>query len=379
MLLAALLTALAAPLAQAQGRPVPAAQPQGERLGAIAVTPPQMADPTRYWEVYEEAYDLAASTGIDLPGEVAFTWSTMEQHGWFGGIRYLDEGAVKVIGYARKHNWPLVITLQPFETLQSRIPDDLTDHRLDTPELLARWRAFIDAVYELTKDVPAAAVVLGNEFDVRFAVEQVQGRDRWEELDRLIQATRTHVRSKPGWAQVPFSIEATFDGLTNPATRKQLLRLNRHADLIGVSYYPLKDDRVLEPEIFESHLEQLFALYPQRRFDFYQFGYPSSERIGGSLEKQRQFVEQAFAEWDAHSDRIRLLTFTWLYDIDSGLADQLRKNVLGELNPTLAFQAFVGSLGLHGRNVGEPKPAFVELQQQLTTRGWGRKPAAGEQ
>ena len=154
---------------------------------------------------------------------------------------------------------------------------------------------------------------------------------------------------------------------------QELQHINRHADVIGVSYYPLGDDEVDEPTVLPMDLARLFRVYPEKQVDFYQFGYPSSTRINGSLEKQRQFVQLSFDEWDRYKDKIRLITFTWLYDVQQSHVDTMAEDTLGGMTPSEAFNEFLGSLGLLGRRVGEEKPAFVELKKQASVRGWRPK------
>ncbi len=77
-----------------------------------------------------------------------------------------------------------------------------------------------------------------------------------------------------------------------------LQRIDQHADMIGVSYYPLKENQVLDPTVLEQHLTDLFRVYPDKTIDLYQYGYPSSTEINSRLEKQRQFVQETFRAWD---------------------------------------------------------------------------------
>ena len=260
-----------------------------------------------------------------------------------------------------------------FETAESRIPADLRALDYDDPKLLPRLHRFIDWVYASTRDLDVRAVVFGNGVYIHLAVEAAQKRDCWAELEPLINRVRRYVHSLPRWRETPFALEATYRGLTGES-RERLQGLNRHADVIGVSYYPLQDNTVHEPEIVAEHFATLLDVYPEKDVHFYQFGYPSSPLIGSSLEKQRAFIAQSFRLWDHYEHRIKLLTFTWLYDLPALHIGTVSEATLGTASPELAFSEFIGSLGLHGRRAGDAKPAFRELIRQLRLRGWAPGP-----
>jgi len=346
-------------------------QPKHSRLFSIAVTLPQVGAEQDFWQVYEQALDLAIATGIDVPGEIMFTWSNIEKRSLFGNVSYRDDAAIKLIEVLKKKGLPIVITIAPFETMNQRIPDDLAGLPYDHPRVIKRFKAFIDWVYQVTQGINPAAIVFGNEFDVFLAFETAQGKDLWQAIDGLVEQTRDYVKSLAGWSDVPFAIEPTYAGLVGPSWQ-HLKSLNRHADIIGVSYYPLGENTVLAPTILGRHLMDLFRIYPDKKFDFYQYGYPSSKKINGSLEKQRQFIEQTFKYWDKYADRIRIITFTWLYEVRQVHIDTMGSDTLRDVTPTEAFTEFLGSLGLHGTEVGDEKPAFRELKKQLGLRQWSR-------
>ncbi len=336
---------------------------------SIAITPPEIKNNADFWQVYEQALDLAIASGIDLPGELTFTWSEVEKRSFLGNISYQDEKTVQLIEILKRKKLPVVITIQPFETLNSRIPNDLRELPYDHPKVIERFKQFINWVYKTTNDLEAVAIVFGNEFDVHLAVQAANGHNNWQALENMVVQSKAFIKSLPRWQSVSFALESTFHGLTGP-TWQELKTINQHADIIGVSYYPLSENTVDKPTILDQHLKDLFRVYPDKKFDFYQFGYPSSTKIGSSLEKQRQFIEETFKRWDQYNDRIRLITFTWLYDVQQPHIESMSAEVLGDISPTQAFQEFIGSLGLHSSMVGAEKPAFKELKKQVILRKW---------
>ncbi len=343
--------------------------PRGDRLFSIAITPSRVDNPAELFEAYEDALDLAVDTGIDVPGELDFIWSQVEKKSLGGQLSYADTGNLAVIDMLKRKKLPAIVTLSPFETLTNRFPPDLAGRPYDDPAVIDRFTRFVDWVYAQTEGLEIVAVVFGNEFDLHLAINQRNRAKKWAELEGLVVAVRRHVKSLPGWRAAPFALEATYTGLTESA-RDELQKLNQYADVIGVSYYPLKETSVHDPSILGADFARLFRLYPLREFYFLQYGYPSSPIIGSSLEKQRRFIEHTFSQWDRHRHKIRLITFTWLYDLQQGQLEQISSGVMGEVSPDQAFTAFILSLGLNGERVGEPKPAFRELQEQVRIRGW---------
>lgn len=362
-----------APTLCAADNPVSDVVHKGDRLFSIAITPPEAEHGQDFFTLYEQAVDRAVATGIDLPGELAFGWSTAERRTLFGKTRYEDHGNALAVDVMRRKGLPVVVTLMIFETAESRIPADLRALNYDDPKLLQRLHRFIDWVYASTRDLDVRVVVFGNEFDIHLALEDAQNHDRWDELERMVVSVRHYVRSLPRWRETPFALEATYAGLTGES-RDRLQRLNRHADVIGVSYYPLQEHTVHEPEIVAEHFATLLDIYSEKDVHFYQFGYPSSPVIGSSLEKQREFIAQSFRLWDQYRHRIKLLTFTWLYDLPTVHIGTVSEATLGTASPAQAFSEFIGSLGLHGRGVDDAKPAFTELNRQLRVRGWAPEP-----
>ena len=343
--------------------------PKSSRLFSIAITPPEIEDLNNFWSAYEKALDLAIATGIDLPGELSFTWSSIEKRNFFGRISYRDDQTLKVIEMLQKKGLPVVITIAPFETANNRIPKDLKQLPYDHAQVMERWRKFIDWVYEVTNGLDVMAIVLGNEFDIHLSFQAANGNNKWNKFESMAAQTKSYVKSLNRWQSAPFALETTYHGLTG-LYQPELQRINQLADIIGVSYYPVDENLVHEPTILGKHLIDLFKIYPHKKIDFYQYGYPSSTRINGSLEKQRQFIEETFKQWDLYHDKIRLITFTWLYEVQQVHINSMSTDTLGDINPSQAFVEFLGSLGLHGKKVDSEKPAFQELKKQLKLRGW---------
>lgn len=340
------------------------------RQVAIAITATPVSQPNDFWPAYGRALDLAVETGMHLPGEISLEWSQVEHRDLFGQISHADPMAERALALMRARKLPVVLTLSPFETMNSRIPADLAGLPLDHPQVLQRLRSFVDWAHELSAGLQVVRVVFGNEFDVHMAAATVSQPDRWRQLEGMVVTMRDQVRSLPRWRDVPFALQATYGGLMQHA-REPLQRLNRHADVLGVSYYPLVAGRVQPPSVLAMHWQKLLQLYPDLPVDFYQYGYPSSEAIGSSLELQRQFIAESFRLWDVHRQRVRILTFTWLHDVPSPrVATMTTETIAADVDPGQALAHFLGSLGLLGTTSDQEKPAFAELKRQIAMRQW---------
>jgi hypothetical protein len=46
-----------------------------------------------------------------------------------------------------------------------------------------------------------------------------------------------------------------------------------------------------------------------------EIGYPTSNYLKSSEEKQADFIEEVFKARDSHKEQITLLNYTWLHDI----------------------------------------------------------------
>jgi len=335
--------------------------PKEERLLSIAITLPETENMATG---YDHAFRLAQAAGMKTPGEITFYWNEVEQRGFFGGISYSMPFFDIIKPHLDEFNMRPVITICPIETMESRVPEDLQGLPLDNPKVLERFAELIRWVHGQTQEMNPLAIVIGNEFDLYLNHD----KDKWAQFKNFFLEALQVIRRLPGWEKIPIALEPTFANLAGPD--KQVLQdLNRHTDIIGVSYYPLKGDRVDDLTALHRDLNKLEALYPEKRIDFYQFGYPSSRYLGSSEEQQRRFIEMSFKEWDRRKDKIRLLTFTWLYDLNTDqLIDNARRTT--GMTPDKSFTEFLGTLGLLRRKAGDEKPAFKELKKQVRARGW---------
>ena len=157
-----------------------------------------------------------------------------------------------------------------------------------------------------------------------------------------------------------------FDGMTGPAA-PYFQSLNRHSDVVQVTYYPLNGDfTVRAPDTVYADFQAIAALYPDKPIYFLELGYLSGKANRSSEAQQAEFVRQTFRAWDDHADQIRLITFVWLNDIPSGAVDELT-GYYGLSNK--AFASYLGTLGLRAAD-GTEKAALSVLRAEAKARGW---------
>ena len=189
-------------------------------------------------------------------------------------------------------------------------------------------------------------------------------KDKWLQFQNFYEEISRYVKSKkPG---LKLAAEATLPGIIGPA-QEYIKELNRHSDVIGVSYYPMKENGdVKEPAALHQDLDDLVKLYESKPIYLYQFGYPSSKLLKSSPDKQAEFIHEAFKAWDKHAERIIMIDFTWLYDTPEQSIKEISRYY--GIN-TRKFTEFIGTLGLCTHD-GKEKPAFKTLQAEARTRGW---------
>ncbi len=327
-----------------------AVEPRDGRLLGISVNEGRDSD-------YDAAMLKAKELGLQVV-ELSLAWDDLE------AAPYVYRPEPDYLAIANQY-YPLrevavALVITPIDTNNLRLPEDLRGRPMDDPELIERFNRLLDYVFSRIPDTELVSLAIGNEVDVYLG----QDAEAWQAYGRFFEAGAAHARSlRPG---LPVGVKITYEGLTG-SERARSASLNRAADLVMATYYPLNADfSVREPEVVGADWDALVELYPDREIHFPEVGYPSSPVLGGSAEKQARFVEAVFRAWDRHAGQIRLVNFVWLHDITE---EQLQaySDYYGVRDGR--FLAYLGSLGLRSA-AGEDKPALGVLQEQARRRGW---------
>lgn len=331
--------------------PDDAPQPKGARLLGINVN-----------EAEDQNFDRAFRTGWEAGLQVVslkLDWDDLEKQPGeyaspFPAIADLFYSAAQV---------KLSLRIATLDTSRNRIPADLRAKPFDDPTVIQRFNALVDWLAQQMPKVEIEDFSIGNEVDAFLGSDAA----KWRQYTAFFQATREHV--KQTWPQTQVGSSLTFGGHTGPA-KEQVLALNRHADVVMVSYYPLNADlRFRDPSVVGGDFQAVCAQYPGRSITFTECGYASGTKCGASEEKQKRFVEEVFRAWDAHADQVGQVMFVWLHDQPPETV-RWTEEYYGVRSD--AFADFIGTLGLRTYpGSGEDKPAFVALKAEAQKRGWG--------
>jgi len=189
---------------------------------------------------------------------------------------------------------------------------------------------------------------------------------RWDAWTNFYAAVAPYARKKfPGTLISCETTAAAFVGPDLPRVQT----LHQYSDVIGVSYYPMKEklSGVKSPESVHADFEIVVNAIPGKPIIYYQIGYPSSPALGSSPQRQAAFITEAFRAWDTHVSRILMLNFQWMYETPPNGVDHYVEYYQYD---TPNFRSFLGSLGLKSWS-GPPKPAWETLKKEAKARGFG--------
>ena len=328
----------------------PTPVPRGDhRLLGCAVTQAENKN-------YDGAMKLAESAGVQVVS-LKLNWDDVERRPHV----FASPWPKVANAYYPPRHLQLSLRLATLDTDRNRLPADLRDQPLDDPAVIARFNELLDWVFAQMPDVELAELSIGNE------VDGVLGADleKWRQYTAFFAATRQHALAKRPGLKVGVSL--MFGGHLKQA--KFAAALNRQADVVMVSYYPLTPAfAVRDPQVVPDDFNTICRMYTNRPISFVEAGYPSGSGCGSSAARQAQFIHELFAAWDEHPAQIRLVTLVWLHDLPTGAVDGFGK-YYGVGAP--AFLDYLGSLGLRTYpNAGTDKPAFTILKRETKARGW---------
>ncbi len=304
---------------------------------------------------FDKAFPIAQTAGVQFV-ELPQQWDEIEPKPGQFSTPFLDIANA----YYPAVNIRLVVSLNPIDTNSLRMPADLQGKPFDDPQVINRFTKAIDYVLERLPKTTLVAFSIGNEIDGYLGADNT----KWAQYERFFKATATHFRrKKPG---VPVGTKAMMPSLIG-GLEAQIQAINRHADAVFVTYYPLADDfRVQPPATVHQDIKSLSDRYAGRPLYLLEAGYPSSQFLGSSEAKQSQFVSEIFKAWDQHRQQIRGVNFIWMHDISREEVNNYKKYY--GLN-SAGFGEYLGTLGMRSHD-GKDKQAFQTLKRETAVRGW---------
>ena len=306
-------------------------------------------------ENFNKAFAIAKQTGINFT-TLPINWNDIEK----SPEKYNpDINFLKIANqFYPSQNIKIALELNPLDMNSNQLPSDLSDKNIDEPEVIKRFKAFIDWSFEQIPDLELISLSIGNEIDIYLA----NNAEKWKQYKNFFTEVSAHAKKLRPNLKVGSKI--TFNGLTK-GTFEYSNALNSKTDLILVTYYPLNDNfKVRVPKTVADDFAKLTNLYPNKEIYFLEIGYPSGKLCNSSEEKQAKFIKESFATWDKYAKQIKLLNFTWLTDISKANAQEMAKK-FGVANE--GFSEFLGTLGLR-TETGDAKLALKQLKQEIEKR-----------
>ncbi len=248
------------------------------------------------------------------------------------------------------------------DTVGPAFPSDLQGRSFDDPSVVARYNAAQDYVFGQIPDVVLSMYVVGNELDLGLGADPA----RWTAYAAFFAGAAAHAHALRAGVKVG-SVVTLAGALAHPDLVRATLV---GADFLGVTYYPLLTDlSVRPPSVVRADVDALVALYPSTPIFVREAGYPSSPTSGSSPAMQAAFVGELFRAWDAHADRMPLVTFFTMNEYGPAALTELAK-YYGTSDPR--FLGYLGSLGLrtYAPGSGTNKPAWDALVRGARARGW---------
>lgn len=257
----------------------------------------------------------------------------------------------------KKHRVPVILSLNPLDTMENQIPSELQSRDFDDPLFIKRYNQFVDDTLAALPGLRMVSISVGNEVDILLGTNP----RKWKQYTHFFTQAKAHIgKVRP---KVPVGVKLTYNAFKDHP--KLVRELVSKSDRVMVTYYPVDNDRVRDPKVVKSELAALVRAYPKKKIQLCEVGYPDSKRLGSSQARQAQFVGAVFSTWDK-LPQIELVNFVWLNDMTPAATNQL-KTVYGKNAPLVHFLA---SLGLRTHK-GQAKLAYARWKKEAKARGFG--------
>lgn len=241
----------------------------------------------------------------------------------------------------------LFLGIQVVNTTVRDMPADLRPKPFDAPEVLARFRAVLDALKPLLQN-RVRFLSIGNETDIYLSVHP----DEAEAFETFLNAGYRYAKSLAPNLTVGTTL--TDGAALQPEFRKLVQSMDAHF----LTYYHGQhgvSGAFKDPETTKQDILALAGGLDARPIVFQEIGFPAHESLG-SPEGQVAFVNGVFDAWDELGSRVALVNYFMMYDFPKSFAEEL-VTYYGVTDETERLANFIGSLGLHTTD-GRPRPAW---------------------
>lgn len=325
----------------------PAVKQKGTRVLGI--------NPTEGALGYENAFTATKLAGAQVV-EVPIAWDEVEATTSVFASQWLPI----VNAYFPSKGTRVSFSLNVIDSNNIRTPADLRGKAFSDPEVIKRYKAFIDYVASSTPNTDVFSISIGNEVDITLGASDT----KWKEFTDFYAAVAPYVKQKFPRAVVGSKI--TFTGIFD--LDKYARALNAKTDVVMTTYYPFVAGKftMRSPTDVALDFKKITTSYPNKKIHFNEIGYPTGALNASNESKQSDFVKQTFLAWDTYGDKITFLNFQWLHDLSPanvkafetyyGISDQV-------------FLSYLGTLGFRNYD-GSDKQGFITLYQEAKKRGW---------
>lgn len=293
-----------------------------------------------------DAFLWARAHGLGLAYH-SVKWSELEPS---PGSYRLDKLRQDLSGLSNVR-FKVLVNIHTINTNVRELPADLQGEAFDSPKVLERWERLLRAVAPVLPD-SVRWISLGNEADVYLGMHP----EEETRFLRFLAAGRKVVKDlRPG---LSVGVTTTYDGVV----RRRTLSTSLHADsdVVILTYYPLGENGLAEPESALSAFRTMVEFAGSRKLAMQEIGYPADASVGSSEEKQAAFVKAVFAALREHKSRLAFANWFLLTDFGSSVLDQLERYYGIS---TQEFRAFLATLGLRKAD-GTPRKALAAFEQE---------------
>jgi hypothetical protein len=301
------------------------------------------------------ALKVAASAGVDAD-HMVFKWSDLETgpgaynptaiKGLRDGIAYLG-GAL---------GWQLQLTISVIDTTVKATPNDLKRVAWNDPKMIKRFHALIDKIAP-TFNPHLAYIAVGNEVDL-----YLDGHpSEWPKYKAFYDDAVAYIHQKVPGLQV--GVCTTFENTIN-AAQSRVQDLIGSSDVVVFTYYPLdRSFRPLGPTTPLADFPRMVTFAGAKPVVLQEVGYPSSPKLGSSVQDEAAFVLNVFSAWRQVGAQIPFLSYWQLYDFSLAYCNTFPV-YYGFRDPHGYFVAYICSNGLRYAD-GSPKPAWDDFVQSV--------------
>ena len=315
-----------------------------ERILSISDNP--ISVPTTTTQDFLDGLQLAADAGI-RGGLTTKTWSELEST---EGSYNIDDLRFGLTFRRNVYDQVLYLGIQPINTNVKDVPADLRDVPFDSPVMRTRFHALLDAVLPLLNE-NVRYISIGNEVDAYLE----QHPDEWATYTAFYEDVVAYLHDKVPTIRV--GVTVTFAGsYVHP---KEVAALTSLSDVFILTYYPLEGNfYARSPQSPLTDFPIMLKQAGDKPLLLQEVGYPSADSLRSSEAAQAEFMDAAFAAWDAAGNKIPFLNVFLQHDFPDSLSRSLGAYYGMSTNDNLI--SFLSTLGLRYAD-GKPKMAWARF------------------